>query len=197
MWTRLAIAVVLTSCSGSNGQDSSDTTLSTTDSDDSSIRYTGPTALDEIVSPGCDDAGDLWIYEAATRGWTNGQNLINAWETGVDGGWNEEHDLPTTVFGPANTRDDLGRELAPGAAEAHLTRNFNTAFHCGVHDVQPIMTYAIRVYDLRGTFADCAIFSTHGQEGIDMLLSGRAPSRNPVTRAAEINSKGCAIWSLE
>lgn len=194
MWTRVTIAAVLAGCSGSSGGESGNPTPGSTPEPTASP-YLGPTQIASIDPPGCDPSGDRWRYRLTTRGWTDEASLVNAWETGRTPGWNEEHDLSSVTFRPGNHGEDLALDLPPGADPAHLTRNYNTVFACGDHDEQPIMTYVFRVYDRSGTLADCAILSTHGAEGIELVMSGRAPAQNPVTRAAEINSERCAIWS--
>ncbi len=195
MFTRLSIAVLLSGCSARSGSDTSDTSTVTSSATIPS-GYTGPTALDSIRPPGCNKAEDSWVYQATTLGWTDCHTIVNAWETGNPDGWNEEHTMPSDNFGPLNSFDVVRRTLAPGAANVNFMGDFNTVFACGVHDTQPVMTYAIRIYDMHREYVDCAIFSTHGQEGIDMVFSGRAPARNPVSKASEINSTHCTIWNL-
>ena len=195
MWTPI-IATALSACGPSTATLGGDSGEVTTSNTTIPTGYDGPTTMDSIEVPGCNKAGTAWVYQASTAGWTGGHNIVNAWETGALDGWNEEHTLPSDTFGPLNSFDILKLSLAPGATEANFTVDFNTAFECGIHDVQPVMTYAIRVYNLNENYVDCAIFSTHGQEGIDAVLAGRAPAKNPVTRGNEINSKHCKVWDL-
>ena len=156
-----------------------------------------PLALDVIDIPGCDD-DSTWVYYAETVGWTDGQNLVNVWETGApDPVWNEEHELPSVAFGPNQSYDILELELQDEARFADYSPNVNTLFECGVHDVGADNTYAMRVYDLDGNYADCAIFSTEGDPGVDQVFSDpQAGVGDPVTRPEEINAADCAEWTI-
>jgi hypothetical protein len=136
-----------------------------------------------------------WVYRAHTIGWTDSTNLVNAWETGNAMGWNDEHELPSVAFGANNTWDELERQLADQASLGTFAPDSNTLFTCGIHDVDPVMTFAIRVYDFDANYSDCAIFSSD-VFGINEVFSGGAPTYNPVTDAAEVNPTDCIVWNV-
>jgi len=186
MWLRLPILIVLAGCGPRSSDDSGDSGNVKGGTTSLPSGYDGPTMLDSIVAPGCDKANEFWIYKATTLGWTGGHNIVNAWETGNPDGWNEEHSLPSDTFGPLNSFDIVKQSLDPGAENANFTADFNTIFACGVHDAEPVMTYTIRIYNMNQQYVDCAIFSTQGQAGIDMVFNGRAPDGNKVSNATEL-----------
>jgi len=191
-------AFALGACSGDKG-DSGDTSTATTTTGvttgtTTTSTYTGPTLIDMVSYPGCAD-DTTWVYGAETVGWTDGNNIVNAWETGNAMGWNEEHSLPSVEFGANNTWDRLEQSVTDEAAVADYAPDTNTVFACGTHDVDPVMTYAIRVYDFDGNYADCAIFATD-TAGIDAVYDGSAPNLNPVTAMTEVDAANCTEWNV-
>ena len=153
--------------------------------------------LSEVRVPGCTGT-DQWTYSATSNGWTNGTNLVNAWVAPGSGGFNEEHLLDVSGSDPDGTGDALEIALIPGAAEAEIIINESTSLTCGLHDTDPIMTYAIRIYDGDGNYADCAIFSTRedADAAINTLFIGTVVQPTPVTRPEELNAEACTIWRL-
>ncbi|NCG18529.1 MAG: hypothetical protein GWP91_05910 [Rhodobacterales bacterium] len=198
MISSLAALTTLAACSD-DGKDSGDTSTTTVTTSGTTTTMTGTTvpmlAIDLVEYPSC--AGDTWTYYAETIAWTDGNNIVNAWETGVDGGYNDEHTMPSVDFDAAGGWDVIQRDLMGGVAFADAAEDVNTVFACGVHDIDPTMTFAIRVYDLDGNMGDCAVFSSDTNNGgIDDVYGGMAPEINPVTAAAEISAANCSEWNV-
>jgi hypothetical protein len=152
--------------------------------------------LQNIQAPGC--AGtDMWSFGATTSATGGGAHLVNAWVSPQSGGFNEEHALPSIGPGPDGT-DSLQTLLFPGVPEADIVANERTSFACGVHDVEPIMTYAVRIYDADGTLADCGIFSNRadGEAAINTLFVGTVVQPTAVTRPEELTAENCPIWRI-
>ncbi len=86
----------------------------------------GPTVIDSIQDPGCAANQIDWEYRAYTIEWTNGLNIVNAWETGAPRPhqWNEEHTLPSVNYGPG--WDELERILTAGAQFDDYMPDVNT-----------------------------------------------------------------------
>ncbi len=171
------------------------TTTSSTTTTTTTQTGSGAAEIDMLLYPTC--SGGDWSYYAETLGWTNGDNLVNAWETGNQNGWNEEHGLPSVDFAPDGSWDALEQVLWSGASVADFTPDTNTVFMCGIHDIDPVMTFAIRVYDIDGNFSDCAIFSSDiNNDGVQDVYSGQAPSHNPVSQASEVSAANCIEWNV-
>lgn len=169
------------------------TTTTTTSSTTTDTIVNGLATVDFVEYPNC--TGNRWIYTAETRSWTDGNNLVNAWETGAAQGWNEEHNLPSIDFDPMGAWDRLERELEWGVGVANFQPDVNTVFTCGVHDVDPTMTFAVRVFDVDGNYADCAIFASDSG-GVDAVFAGTAPNLNAVSGAAQLTAANCTEWAL-
>lgn len=152
-----------------------------------------PLELDYVELPSC--AGNTWSYYAETAGWTNGANLVNAWDSANEGGWNEEHTLLSVGFEEDGSRDYLQTDLEAGTSVASFQQDVNTVFACGVHDVDPVMTYVIRVYDLDGNMAECGAFATD-PAGAGSVLSGAADTLNPITAPGEVSEANCLEWTV-
>ena len=190
-------AFVLGACGDEGKEDSGDTGTAATTGATTGATTTGTTIpateIDVVIFPSCDDADAIWTYHAETVGWTDGNNLVNAWETGSVGGWSEEHTLPSIEFGDNYAWDILERTLTDQAEVVDYTPDTNTVFTCGIHDVEDNMTFAIRVYDFDGNFADCAIFASD-PTGIQAVNDGSAPDQNPPSNASELDS--CVEWTV-
>jgi len=91
-------------------------------------------------------------------------------------------------FDPNMGWDMLERSLADESTVRDFTPDRNTVFSCGVHDVDPVMTFMFRVYDQTSTLADCWIFATD-PSGVNDVKSGGAPYYNWVTDPEDI--AGC------
>ena len=175
---------------GDSGTDSGDTGYGGT---------TGSVAveLDAIDYPSC--SGNTWTYAAETLGWTDSNNLVNAWETGVadGGGWNDEHTLLSASYEPDGSRDYLEISLTSGIDMGAWVDGESTVFSCGVHDVENKMTFAYRVYDLDGNYADCGVLSSDTiGGGVADVYSGVAPDWTPVTAPTEISAANCLEWDV-
>ncbi len=194
----LATLTTLVACGDdTKGSDTSTTSGTTTATTGTTTGTTGPVAteIDVVLYPAC--TGTTWVYYAETLGWTDGNNIVNAWETGSENGWNDEHGLPSVDFDPAGAWDALEQSLEGGVAVADWTPDTSTVFECGVHDIDPTMSFAIRVYDIDGNYADCAVFDDdQNNGGITDVYDGMAPSITPVTNAAEITDANCTDWAV-
>ena len=194
----LAALTTLAAC-GDDGKDSGDTsttgTGTTTGTTSTGTTGTGTTpdlAIDLVEYPSC--AGDTLTYYAETIAWTDGNNIVNAWETDSPDGWNDEHTMPSIDFDEFGGWDVLQRDLGTGAAAASWTPDVDTVFSCAIA-TSDAMTFAIRVYDLDGNLGDCAMFSGHAT-GIDDVLGGMAPTYTPVSAENEISATNCAEWTV-
>lgn len=147
--------------------------------------YTGPLLL-ETGTSGC-WGGTKWLVAGETAGWTGGPSIFNAWETGNPNGWNEEHTLLSVAYSPDGFWDKLERSLHAGA---DYDPDVATLFICGVHDEDPVMTYAIRVFDLDDNYADCGIWTTDDSGGSikDVKEHPQTGWDNPVTDSEQIAS---------
>lgn len=157
--------------------------------------YTGP-LLVATMSVSCDSGGGppVWQAEATTFGWLSSATF-NMWETASTPGWNEEHSMLSVAYAPDGSWDSAARDLVAlgdtdgdGYSNGSYVPDVSTLFDCDVHAVQPVMTYAVRVYDVDGNFADCAIFATDPTGVPDVLSSPSEGWYNPVSNAFEIAS---------
>ena len=151
--------------------------------------------IDSVVLPGC--IGDEWVYAATSGGLTNGANLVNAWVAPQAGGYNEEQPLDVAFSDPGGQWDELETRLFAGVEEGEVVPGERTALQCGTHDTDPIMSYAVRLYDADGNLADCAVFTTRmaTEQSIDELFDP-ASDTNPVTARDELTRANCLTWSL-
>ncbi len=157
--------------------------------------YPGPLLVTSAAS-GCVTAGSGmdWVLDGGTAGWTGPASIFNSWETGNVNGWNEEHTLISIAFAPDGTTDTLQRTLTAlgdtdgdGYSNGSYGMDASTLFSCGVHDVDPVMTYALRVYDIDGNFADCGIWTTDDASAVgDVQASPSAGWINPVSTDFEL-----------
>ena len=163
-----------------------------TDETDSDPGTGGTTASERPALTQADVAceGDhSWVLTAQTAGLTSG-GIVNMWETKGEFGWDEEHTIADVYTSPFGLTQDLERRLESGAPWESFAPDLNTVFNCGIHDDGDVMTYMFRVYDTAGALADCWLFSTH-PEGVDEVLSGEAPSNNPMTDPGDL--EGCQV----
>jgi hypothetical protein len=199
--TLILASIALIAC-GDSGKDTGDTALSTTGGTGgggggtggtTGYTYTGPLVVVSAAS-GCVTAGSgmNWQIDGETMGWTGG-STYNSWETGNVNGWNEEHSLLSIAYAPDQSSDTLQRTLTAlgdtdgdGYSDGEYVEDVSTLFSCGVHDVDPVMTYAIRVYDLSGNFADCGIWATDSGGVAEVLADPSGGWFNPVSAATEI-----------
>lgn len=152
--------------------------------------YSGPLLLTAVESS-CSPNDQKWRVEGETLGWTGRASVHNLWETeGVDG-WNEEHTVISVAFAPDGSSDTLLRELSPGESGDGYDPEISTAFLCGAHDEQPVMTFALRVYDLDGNFADCALWATDPL-GAAQIQADPEFGPNPISNASELSA--CVVF---
>jgi hypothetical protein len=116
--------------------------------------YDGPVIV-ERATVTC-DAQERVTYEVVTAGWTR-SGRMNAMETANLSPWDDEHDLVSVAYDPCGSFDELQRTLTTGASVATAVEDQSTVFTCDGHfdDTNGVMTYAARVYDIDGNFADC------------------------------------------
>jgi len=143
----------------------------------------GGIALIDVVDVACEDDRlvlRMETIDVPTRG------VFNLWETGSADGWNEEHELPIVDSSPHEWWSNFEVALEHSVVPADLVSGQNTVFQCGVHDVQPVMTFMARIYQFNDTtLADCWIWTTH-EGGIEQVKSGEASSPQPITDAADV-----------
>jgi len=128
--------------------------------------------------------GDTWVIESRTDGWT-GHAIINLWETAIVYGWDEEHTVPSVDYDPGGSWDRQEQRLQDDSTAGTFEPDRNTVFTCGLHDVEPRMTYMLRVYDTDDALADCLIWSTD-PDGVDIMRAGMGPQNNPVTDPGDL-----------
>lgn len=172
--------------------DSSETGIDETG--DTGSEFDGATTIQEITAPHC-DGGDI-VFQVRTQGWTNNESLVNIWEQGSVDRWNEEHDLPSVDHGELGWWDELEQRVEAGAST--YDRNEASLYACDGDEVGHANVYAIRVYDVDGNLADCAIFhqgfASGGDDRVDEILDDPTGAHNPVSDASEINSTNCEVW---
>lgn len=184
-------AALAIACGGKDGaSDTADSDVVGGNGDQTLIRF--------VEYPGCvEEAAGKWRYYAETFGWTDGNNVVNAWETGNVDGINEEHPLPSIDYGPDKEFDIIQVDLDAGIDPAAFSEGDNTVFACGVHDVDNVMTFAVRVYDLDHNLADCAIYSSDTvNDGVSMVFAGTAPAGSAVSSEFELTAVNCDIWEV-
>lgn len=190
---------LVAACGDKDSTETGDTATATTpgddDDDDDNGGTPGPLMIDTLDIPTC--VNGAWIYHAETINWTNGSNLVNAWEAAAPLGnqWNEEHDLPSVDFGDNYAFDILELSLVPGVAFADYTQNVNTLYTCGGQGAGNANVYTFRVYDIDNNYADCAIFSDGVPGGVDDVFNGNVDESNTVTARSEINATDCVDFT--
>jgi hypothetical protein len=105
------------------------------------------------AAAGCDE-DSMWRYSARTQGWA-GSARVDSWSDAD--AWHEEHSLVSWDYAEDGAWDELVRVL--NSADADAVPNSTTRLACGVHDVDPDVVHALRVYSLDGTLADCVVWS--------------------------------------
>jgi len=144
--------------------------------------YDGMTNL-QAVSVVC-SSSQRWEVFAQTIGWAD-YAIFNMWRTHGDP-WNEEHRLDSIGAGADQWWEQLEVGLADGGPYASGS---STALECGVHDVAPIMTYSVRVYDETGALSDCWVWATD-PDGLDAFFSyDDLPDVNTISNRWEL--AGC------
>lgn len=188
-----AVALVFVGACGPDDKVDTATESGTPTTDTDTGVYTGPTFLDYIETPSC-VGGEIEFY-AETRGWTNGENLINIWEQTPGDGWNEEHDLPSVDFGELGWWDALQQLVTPfGGEGSTYERNESSLYSCDGSAVAHSNLYVHRVYDANGNFADCQYIEDDAEGAFDDLLAGTLDQPNDVTNESEINAANCQEW---
>lgn len=104
--------------------------------------------------------------------------------------WDEEHSLSSVDFGPMGYWDLNERSLSTEALPSTQAPDVSTVFSCSGHIDVPVMTYALRVYDPDGIFADCA---TWGDDPAGYIGGAYSSGFNPVSNPAELAS--CIDWN--
>lgn len=186
----VAFVAAVAGCDG--GTDPTGTTGTTTDTDCDTVAgdtgckfYDGPTLID-YVEASC--SGSNIVISADTVGWTS-DAVVNMTETNASP-WDEEHGLASVSFGANGYWDLVEASLSEGAAVATQTPDVSSVFGCASHIDVPVMTYAIRVYDPDGVFADCAVWGQAPNSYIDGTYAGDA--LNPVSNPGELAS--CIVF---
>jgi hypothetical protein len=144
-----------------------------------------------LTSAGYACSGDQWVLSAETEGWTS-TGRFNLWETGNDIGWDEEHPLPSVDFDPDQQWDLLESVLTSSASVADFVAGTNTVFQCGVHDIDPVMTWMVRVTDPTGVDADCWLAGSD-PDGPALVQGGGGPANNTVSNPEDIAS--CTVYT--
>ncbi len=116
--------------------------------------YTGPVVL-EVASVTCPTVDEVAL-EVVTAGWTS-DGTVYMVETGAPTPWDEEHDVRSVEFDPCGSFDVLAGALKPGDT---------SAFTCEQH-AGNTLSYAARVYDIDGNFADCVAWGHDPQAIVD------------------------------
>ncbi len=139
--------------------------------------FTGPVL---VMSASVTCASGVAEVSAETQGWTSG-GLFYQIETGNQAPWAEEHDLESVAYGPKGSWDLLGVELLAGVGLGDLERNASTLFRCDTHyNQRDIMTYAVAVFDVNETLADCLAWGEDPRAVIDgTVLSPYNYERGP------------------
>ena len=147
--------------------------------------YTGPTLV-QLTQVSCLDNSTVRFY-VETDGWT-GDGLWFSQETGnAEPQWADEHDILSFEFDDCGFWDHLEQELTTGAGVSDWSVNQSTVFSCepNVHfDGSGVMSYAARVYDIDGNFADCLAWG-HDPQG---MIDGDYSRANEPTAASELDS---------
>ena len=106
--------------------------------------------------PACTDS-ETFEASANISGATDQFGLLNIWETGAPdaSAWNEEHDLVdgNILLTQVSSAGDVG-DNGDGTG--------TSLFGCGTGEQfdldETTLTYAVRIYDVDGNFADCIAF---------------------------------------
>ena len=111
----------------------------------------------EIVSYSVDCVGSTVTFGATTVGLTSAAVVFSE-ETGTTHvHYSDEHDLVSIEADPHGAFDVLEQQLQTGVSFGDEQRNQSTVFPCDFYG-SGIMSYAIAVWDLGGTLADCVAF---------------------------------------
>jgi hypothetical protein len=145
--------------------------------------------LIDTVDFACVDGA--FVLSIQTVGWT-GSGRFNLWETGNASGWDEEHPISSVDYDPNMWWDFLQVTLPSNIAPTDFVPGENTVFDCGVHDIDPVMTWMARVTDTTGVDADCWLQATD-PNGIAALQSGDGPTNNPMSNPEDIAS--CNVYT--
>lgn len=192
----LLCGLILTACGGSADPiDRPDTDTDTDVPGDTGVEpWEGDTFLTRVDPPGCADG--MLVLGARTRGWTDGGGLVNLWMQGNPDGdrWSEEHDLPSVAHHEQGWWDELAVRVQPGV---DYERNLASYFTCDGAEVAEPFVQAIRIYDVDGNLADCALLQRGVPEGIDEVLAGDTDEMvfTPPTRRDEITADHCEVWA--
>lgn len=166
---------------------------------DATMDSTDGVWIDQVLLPGCWVPEDpRWRYNARTGGWTNGVNVVNVWTNEDGGSLHEEHILPSVEAAEDGSYDVIETKLSTNASFSQAQGGDRTQLQCGVHDVMPYATYAIRVYDQAGNIADCALFSNevNPNGAIAQSVSGDRESSWPVSNPEQLNTVECDTWVI-
>ena len=123
--------------------------------------------------------------------WTQNGALLNVYQTGVESGWNEEHELPTLTQTEATPTSPRVEQIELAVNEVGTIGELNNSTTLFNSDDQGSLTYVLRVYDSNGLLADCIAW---GQD-VPAVFSGAALYLNPTTDASEISPANCADYS--
>jgi len=157
-----------------------------------------------VIGCSASDPSD-WVLHAETIGFTDGFGMVDLFESSyldyyapyeiytyygagpIDyEGWNEIHEPPvalTDAYGDIyETVLDFTGTYANGS---------QTAMDCSAYNSPDYMTYAIRMWDMNGEFADCWIFG-HDPEGVK---NAPYPDLNAVYEPGQLAN--CQVIAVE
>ena len=147
--------------------------------------YDGP-VLVELAEVTCTDTRSAYFY-AETAGWTSSGLWFSQETANNEPQWADEHDLESFEYDKNGAWDHLEQTVSTNADFASWAVNASTVFSCepSEHfDGSAVMTYAIRVYDIDGAFADCLAFG-HDVSGMQDGTYDRV--NEPTAPAAELD----------
>lgn len=147
--------------------------------------YEGPTLIDYVEAV-CSST-DI-VINADTVGRTSAATL-NLTDSANAAPLDEEHPLESAIPSANCFWDLVEATLSEGAAVGEWTPGVSSMFTCDAHIRSGVMTYAIRVYDLDGMFADCA---TWGDDPEGYISGAYADGANPVSSPSELAS--CIVF---
>lgn len=141
------------------------------DHDTGCFLYPGPTLID-YAAVTC--AGDEITASVDTVEWTS-DALLDLTDSAAcaTSCREEEHHLPSVDYGCYGYWDLLELTLEAGVSAADAEPGARSVFACAAFDAGA-MTFAVRVYDPDGLFADCAVWGHDPQGYIDGVYGSTA-----------------------
>lgn len=156
------------------------------------VTYTIPKAGLSILSVGPNlGATGFQPFTVQTCDWTQNGALLNIYQTVAEGGWNEEHNLPTLTQTEATPTSPRVEQIELAISEVDTIGELTNSTTLFNSDDEGVLTYVLRVYDSNGLLADCIAWG----HDVPAVFSGAAPDINPTTDASEISPANCADLS--